>query len=314
MKRALIIGSRGQDGRLLWDQLTAMTGYEVRGLVRSAADPAVNEIGCDLLNASEVRSVLSDLKPDEIYYLAAFHHSSESVRPPQSELFSRSFAVNVHGLLGVLEAVMAVSPASRILYAGSSHVFGENAPAPQDEQTPLAPTNIYGISKTAGIQACRHFRDHSGVFVSVAILYNHESPFRRPEFVSRKIVKGAMDIKRGKTDRLFIANLRAEVDWGYAPDSVDAMWRILQLEKPGDFVVATGERHSVKEFVEIIFEMAGLDWRRYVKEESTLAPTRAGTLTGDSSKLRKLTGWAPTVTFREMVTALWNAALQEETR
>lgn len=314
MKRALIIGSRGQDGRLLSDQLSARTEYEVRGLVRSSADPAASEIACDLLNESEVRSILADLKPDEIYYLAAFHHSAESVRPPQSELFSRSFAVNVHGLLGVLDAVTAVSPASRILYAASSHVFGEDAPTPQNEQTPLAPTNIYGISKTAGIHACRHFRNQNGVFASVAILYNHESPFRRPEFVSRKIIKGAMDIKRGKTDRLVIRNLSAEVDWGYAPDSVDAMWRILQLEKPGDFVVATGQRHSVKEFVEIVFERAGLEWRQYVKEDSTLAPTRASKLTGDSSKLRMLTGWAPTVTFREMVTALWNAALQEETR
>ena len=314
VKRVLIVGSRGQDGRLLRGLLDG-AGYEVHGLIRPGlAICQPGEISRDVLDENETRWVIGELRPDEIYYLAAYHHASESERPAAIELFQRSFAVNVHGLLNVLESVRRVSPSSRILYAASSHVFGEGAPSPQDEQTPLAPSSVYGISKTAGIHACRYYRDHHELFSSVAILYNHESSFRRPEFVSRKIINGALDIKRGKKGRLVLGDLNAEVDWGYAADSVDAMQRILQLEKPGEFIVATGERHSVREFVEIVFELAGLDWTANVQEDSTVPVHRRSTLIGDSGKLRRLTGWTPTVTFREMVTALWNAALQEDTR
>lgn len=313
MRRALIIGSRGQDGRLLWDLLNR-ADYDVHGLIRSGLETRQpGEIARDLLDEQQIQSLIAELKPDEIYYLAAYHHASESSRPSEIELFKRSFAVNVQGLLNVLESVRLLSASSRILYAASSHVFGDEASFPQDEQTPLAPTNIYGISKTAGIHACRHYRSSRGVFVSVAILYNHESPLRRQEFVSQKIVRGALDIQKAKSHLLVLGDLSAEVDWGYAPDSVNAMWRILQLENPDDFVVATGERHSVREFVEVVFELAGLDWNRYVKEDATLVSSRRSALTGDSAKLRKLTGWRPTVTFREMVTKLWTAAAKEET-
>lgn len=314
MKRALIIGSRGQDGRLLWDLLNG-ADYNVHGLIRPGSESLQpGETACDLLDENDVRSLIGDLKPDEIYYLAAYHHSSESVRPSEIELFSRSFEVNVNGLLNVLESVRLVSPGSRILYAASSHVFGDGASSPQDEQTPLAPTNIYGISKTAGIYACRRYRSHNGVFVSVAILYNHESRFRGQEFVSQKIVRGVLDIQQGKRQQLVLGDLSAHVDWGYAADSVDAMRRILQLENPDEFVVATGERHSVQEFVEIVFKLAGLDWTRYVTEDATLFSSRPSAFTGDSGKLRNLTGWRPTVTFSEMVTELWKAARIEENR
>lgn len=314
MKRALIVGSRGQDGTLLSD-LLEREKYEVHGLIRAGQKTRrPRETAIDLLDETAVRALIGDLKPDEIYYLAAYHHSSESARPGATELFRKSFDVNVYGLLNVLESVKEVSSKSRILYAASSHVFGDGASSPQDEGTPLAPTNIYGISKAAGILACRFARTSYETFVSVAILYNHESRLRGPEFVSRKIVQGALDIQHGKSRQLLLRDLSAEVDWGYAADSVDAMRRILRLENPGDFVVATGERHSVREFVEIVFELAGLDWQHYVKEDATLFSSRSGNFVGDSTKLRKLTGWRPTVTFREMVTDLWKAASSGESR
>jgi len=312
VKRSLIVGSRGQDGRLLRDLLNR-AGHEVHGLIRPGLEiRQPGETARDLLDENDMRSLIGDLKPDEIYYLAAFHHSSESERPAEIELFKRSFAVNVHGLLNVLESVRLVSPSSRVLYAASSHVFGDGASSPQDEQTPLAPTNIYGISKTAGIHACRHYRVQNRVFASAAILYNHESPLRRPEFVSSRIVRGALEIKKGKTDRLVLGNLSAEVDVGYAPDSVDAMWRILQQPIPEDFVVATGELHSIREFVEIVFELAGLDWKRCVTENSGVIQRSPVALKGDARKLREKTGWCPSVTFREMVTRLWREASRKE--
>lgn len=298
------MGSRGQDGRLLSDLLKGAQ-YEVHGLIRAGLETRQpGETALDLLDENKVRSLISDLKPDEIYYLAAYHHSSESARPPEIELFKRSFEVNVQGLLGVLESVRLVSPASRILYAASSHVFGDGTSSPQDEQTPLAPTNIYGISKTAGIHACRHYRS-MGVFASVAILYNHESALRGPEFVSSRILQGASDIRRSRIDRLVLGNLSSEVDWGYAPDSVDAMWRILQQPSAEDFVVATSELHSVREFVEAVFDLAGLDWKSCVKEDPEVIQKHRGSLRGNANKLRTQTGWSPSITFDEMVERLW---------
>lgn len=314
MKRALIVGSRGQDGRLLSDLLEGQK-YQVHGLIRAGLESREpRETALDLLDGKAVRSLIGDLKPDEIYYLAAYHHSSESVRPPEIELFRRSFEVNVYGLLNVLESVREVSPSSRVLYAASSHVFGDSASSPQDEQTPLAPASIYGISKTAGIHACRHYRDRTGVFASAAILYNHESPFRAPDFVSTRIIRGALDIRNGRTNRLVLGKLKAEVDWGYAPDTVDAMWRILQLSDPGDFVVATGELHSVQEFTEIVFDLAGLDWRSCVAENPEVIQRPQNPLRGNPRKLREKTGWKPSLTFREMVARLWEEASKRESQ
>jgi len=308
------VGSRGQDGRLL-SELLEGNGYQVHGLIRAGLESReTRETAIDLLDANAVRTLISDLKPDEIYYLAAYHHSSESARPPEMELFKRSFEVNVYGLLNVLEAVREVSPSSRVLYAASSHVFGDGASSPQDEETPLAPTNIYGISKTAGILACRHYRDRNGVFASDAILYNHESPFRAPDFVSSRIIGGALDIKHCRTNRLVLGNLSAEVDWGYGPDTVDGMWRILQLPDPGEFVVATGELHSVQEFVEIVFDLAGLDWKSCVAENPEVIQRPQNPLRGNPRRLREKTGWKPSLTFREMVTRLWEEASKRESQ
>jgi GDPmannose 4,6-dehydratase len=214
-------------------------------------------------------------------------------------------AAHVDGLVNVLEAMRLEAPKCRLFYAASSHCFGSQPAAPvQDESTPLNPDNVYGVSKTAGVHACRLYRNDHGVFASAGILFNHESPYRRAEFVTSKIVRAAIDISRGKRDLLVLGDLSARTDWGWAPDYVDAMTRILALDQPDDFVIATGEPHTVGEFAQLAFAAVGLDWREHVEENPGIITKRKLGLVGNPAKLNAATGWSPTVTFEEMIRKL----------
>ena len=305
MRSALIIGATGQDGRLL-TQLLRQRGYGVRGWARS--EPATATLcKCEqinLLDASTVADELRSLWPDEIYYLAAFHHSTEDrIKLSAVELLERSHEVHLIGLQNVLQAIKGRGAAARLFYAGSSHVFGAPKGEWQDEQTPFVPTSAYGVSKAAGVRCCQLYRKE-GLFASAGILFNHESALRQPSFLSQKIVRGALRAQQDPAFKLVLGDLEAQTDWGYAPDYVEAMFRILQLPAASDFVVATGERHTVREFAEIAFAEVGLDWRQHVTTDSTLLKKPSQPLCGNTAKLRNLTRWAPSLSFADMVRTL----------
>ncbi len=295
MKRCLVIGYRGQDGRLLTNQLER-DGHKVMGLGNG---------DLELADAELVREYMAATKPDEIYYLAAFHHSSEDrIEVDDSALFRRSFDVHLHGLVSFLECMRNAHLNARIFYAASSHVFGQPEVMPQTEETPFLPRNIYGISKSAGIAACRFYRREYGVHAACGILYNHESAYRAEKFVSQKIIRGALAISRGEQQTLTLGNLDSEIDWGYAPESVDAMVRILAQETPDDFIIATGETHSVREFVEVVFAELGLNWAAHVRANPALITKPTSKLIGDAGRLFAATGWKPTISFPAMVRLL----------
>lgn len=299
MSSALVIGAGGQDGRLLCEKLN-------RENVRVVP---VTRGSLDLASATDTRSTVAREQPNEIYYLAAHHHSSQDAAPRPADAFRASFAIHVDGLVNVLEAMRLEAPRARLFYAASSHVFGSQPPTPaQDESTPLNPDNVYGISKAAGVYACRLYRNDHGLFASAGYLYNHESPYRRPEFVTTKIIRAAVAISQGSRERLVLGDLSARVDWGWAPDYVDAMTRIVRLDRPNDFVVATGESHTVGEFARLAFAGVGLDAREHIEEKSGIITKRKLGLIGNPANLKAATGWSPTVTFEGMIRKLLEAA------
>jgi GDPmannose 4,6-dehydratase len=255
----------------------------------------------DISHAGEVTDLIRRMKPDEVYYLAAFHHSSEDKQVENIELFSRSHDVHVVSLINFLEAIMRHSSKTRLFYASSSHIFGNPPTAIQDENTPINPTCIYGITKADGLFTCHFYRNNHDIFTSVGILYNHESSLRHERFVSRKIIKGAIDIKKGKLKKLILGDLNAEIDWGYAPDFVDAMYRMLNHHEPDDFVVATGVTHTVKEFTRLAFNFLGLDYRSYVEVDPAIVIKKPYNRKGNPRKLIELTGWKPSVDFNQMI-------------
>ena len=306
MPNALIIGAGGQDGRLL-ARFLLNRGYAVRGWLRrdTATTPPCECAYVDILRPESLEADLRKWRPDEIYYLAAFHHATEDVIALSvGELLRRSFDVHVLGLLNVLQAMEECAPQTRLFYAASSHVFGTPKSEWQNEQTPLSPNSPYGISKAAGLQCCQLFREQRGIFAATGILFNHESAWRKPSFLSQKIVRGALRAQHDPAYRLVLGDLEARVDWGYAPDYVDAMARILQLPEASDFVVASGALHTVREFAAAAFGALGLDWRRHVETDPSLLNKISHPLCGDSGKLRAATGWSPSVTFVELVTRL----------
>jgi GDPmannose 4,6-dehydratase len=220
-----------------------------------------------------------------------------------------SYAVHVAGLLNFLEAVRILCPQARIFYAASSHIFGESKDKIQNENTPVNPSCIYGITKAAGLALCRFYRFRYGIFSAAGILYNHESVLRSGCFVSKKIIKGAIDIKKGRKNKLALGNLSAVIDWGYAPDYVRAMHLILKSKIPDDFIVATGKPHTVLDFVKAAFEHLGLNYKLYVKEDSRIVCKQNFYRIGNPMNLKIKTGWEPSVDFKEMVKLL---IVQEE--
>jgi GDPmannose 4,6-dehydratase len=313
MKRVVVVGSGGQDGRLLYDRLEK-EGAWVLGVERHSlrctetlgADPV------DVQSVSDVRRAIELARPDEVYYLAAYHQSAEE-RPPNDRVaFQESFAVNTSGLLNFLHCLQEFQPTGRLFYAASCHVFGQGSASPMNEETPFAPDTPYAITKAAGLASCRYYRERHSLFAVSGLLFNHESPLRGPSFLSQKIVRAAVDIRAGNRSELILGDLQARVDWGYAPDTVEAMTRILALDTPDDFVVATGELHSVEDFLDVAFGALDLDWRGYVREDPNLVSRQALPRLGDASKLRRATGWAPSVSFDEMVRSLVDARACEQ--
>ena len=267
----------------------------------------------DIRDAAAVRRVIESLAPDEVYFLAAFHHSAEDPALDDGELVRRSFEINTLALNSFLDAMAAASRHTRLFYAASSHVFGDPPLDLQDENTPLNPIDPYGISKAAGVHLCRYYRTQKGLFCSAGILYNHESPCRTGAFVSQKVVRAAVRISRRSQDKLVVGNLDAMVDWGYAPDYVDAMWRILQLPEADDFVIASGSLHSVRDLVRTAFEAVGLNWDAHVEVNPEVTRKRYGkSLQGNSSKLTSRTGWHPSTPFPEMIRTMVQAEIQNE--
>ena len=305
MKRAIIVGCEGQDGRLLSD-LLSKKGYAIIGLDR-------NVIRCpkgsrfksvDIIKSREVACIVKRFKPNEIYHLAAFHHSSEDKAIENIELFSRSYKVNVCSLINFLEALRKFSPKGRLFYAASSHIFGDSKGMLQDENSPINPGCFYGITKATGLLACRLYRKKYSLFASTGILYNHESALRGEKFVSKKIIKAVINIKKNKQKELVLGDLDAVIDFGYAPDYVAAMHKILNINKSDDFVIASGEKHSVRDFVRTAFGLLGLDWKPYVREDRKIMVRNNLCRIGNSKKLRRMTSWKPSVDFKGMVRAL----------
>jgi GDPmannose 4,6-dehydratase len=317
MSRAIIVGATGQDGTYLY-RLLEEKQYQVLGIGRHRvitnhkewADKTVSDIS----RFEEVSEIVRKIQPDEIYHLAAIHQSSEDPLTDAVTLFSQSYAVNVVSLFNFLEAIRQYSPKTRLFYAASSHIFGRPENVPQDENTPINPLGIYAITKVSGLHLCRMYRTVYQVFASVGILYNHESPLRGEQFVSRKIVQGAIRCKKDPAHRLVLGDLAAEVDWGYAPDYVEAMHRIMKLKEADDFIIATGEKHTVEDFVRTAFETLGLDWREFVTERKKVITRPAVAFMGNPAKLVRKTGWKRSVTFSDMVKLLVESAGEHDGR
>jgi GDPmannose 4,6-dehydratase len=311
MPRAIIIGATGQDGTLLY-QLLDGKKYQIFGIGRTRIitnnETWKDEQTVDIGNFQEVSALVRKIRPDEIYHLAAVHHSSEDAITDPVMLFGKSFSVNVASLFNFLEAIRQFSPKPRLFYAASSHIFGRPDTEPQDENTCIHPLNVYAVTKVSGLNLCQMYRTVYHVFASAGILFNHESPLRGGQFVSQKIARGAVRCRKDPSYRLFLGDLKGEVDWGYAPDYVDAMHRIMNLPEADDFVIATGEKHTVEDFVRIAFDTLGLDWREFVTESKGIITRPAVALVGNPAKLAGKTGWQCSVTFSGMVKKMVESA------
>jgi GDPmannose 4,6-dehydratase len=311
--RNLIIGSEGQDGTYLARQASedgqAVFKLDRKGLTDAEGTFQPHE---GIKDAAAMARLIAEIKPERIFYLAAHHHSSEEADAADTETLRQSLEVNTIGLLNLLEAVSAHAPKGRVFYAASSRVFGHPASAPQNETTPFNPVCAYGLSKEAGVRICRLFRARNNIFCSVGILYNHESPLREAKFLSRKLAQAAVAIERGAKEPLVLGNLDAEVDWGYAPEFTDAMRRILDLDQPDDFVIATGKLNTVQLFAQAVFEYVGLNWQDHVQEEpSVIGGKRTGPpLVGDTSHLKALSGWQAETDIRGLARLMVDAERQ----
>jgi GDPmannose 4,6-dehydratase len=301
VKRAVIVGAAGQDGQLLSRQLET-SGYKLLRVGRRASEGI---FVLDIASRDAVAKTIGEFAPDEIYYLAAFHQSSQDrERLLPSDLWDQSLTTHATGAINVLEAIRTNGLRTRFFYASSCLVFGSSAPSPQNEATPFSPETVYGITKATGVECCRFYRREHGIFAAVGILYNHESPLRSPTYLSQKIVRGALEIERGVRSELVLGDLSAIIDWGYAPDYVDAMIRILRLDAPDDYVIATGVASTAQSFVEHVFSLLHLDWREYVREDRAMLKASRGRLIGNPAKLMRDTGWRPSLSFEEMVARL----------
>ena len=314
MPRALIIGHLGQDGSYLWEQLsergTILAGVsrdEVAGLDCGSGDPI------DIRDASEMIGLIERFSPDCIYYLAAHHHSSQDSGASENEAWQDSWDVHMHAFANVLRAARKSRPDARIFYASSSRIFGDATVSPQTETTEVQPTCIYGVTKAAAMVLARYYRLTHGMHVSSGILFNHESPRRGQQFVSQRVVNGLVGLKLGEIDSFGVGSLDARVDWGYAPDYTRAMQAIVESEQPGDYVIATGQAHSVRELIEIAATHLDFAWEGRVIETVHLLRRNPLHLRGDASKLRRVTGWQPSVDFAGMVRILVDAAMASRT-
>jgi GDPmannose 4,6-dehydratase len=322
-RKALITGITGQDGSYLAELLLAK-GYEVHGLIRRSSsfntgridhlyqDPHEPDVRfflhySDLTDSSSLVTWLNRIKPDEVYNLGAQSHVGVSFEMPE-------FTADTAGMgaLRLLEAVRHADWPVHFYQAGSSEMFGKVAESPQNERTAFYPRSPYAVSKVFAHQMTIQYREAHGLFAANGILFNHESPRRGPTFVTRKITRGIAAILAGREKKLYLGNLDARRDWGFAPEYVEAMWQMLQQPEPDDFVIATGEMHSVREFVHEAFALVGLDWKQHVEIDARyLRPTEVDELRGDASKARTALGWRPQTTFHALVRLMLEADLRE---
>ena len=321
--RALVTGITGQDGSYLAEYLLDK-GYEVHGLIRRSSSINTRRIDHiyedphqprrrlvlhygDMSDASRLARMIDEVHPREVYNLAAQSHVKVSFEAPEY-----TSDVDALGTLRLLEAIYHCDQSIRFYQASTSELFG-SAPPPQNERTPFHPRSPYGVSKTFAYWITVNYREAYGIFGANGILFNHESPRRGETFVTRKISRAVARIVAGRQKALYLGNLNARRDWGYAPDYVRAMWAMLQHPEPIDLVFSTGEQHSVREFAELAFGLVGLDWQKYVRIDTAyLRPAEVDTLLGDSTKARALLGWGPSVTFPELVKLMVEADLKAE--
>lgn len=322
MKRALITGCTGQDGSYLAELLLSL-GYEVHGLKRRSSSLNTERVDhlyedsheaaarfflhyADLTDGSSLATILHDLHPDEVYNLGAQSHVKVSFEVPE-------FTADVVacGTLRLLEAIRRTGVKCRYYQASSSEMFG-SAPPPQHEETRFHPRSPYACAKVFGHQITVNYRESYDMHASSGILFNHESPRRGETFVTRKITRAVARIRRGLQSKLYLGNLDAQRDWGYAPDYVHAMWLMLQQDTPGDYVIGTGSSHSVREFTKLAFEAADLDWREYVVVDPRyFRPAEVDHLRADPSRAARILGWQPTVEFKELVQIMVSADVEK---
>ncbi|HXF94725.1 MAG TPA: GDP-mannose 4,6-dehydratase [Gemmatimonadales bacterium] len=314
-KTALITGVTGQDGSYL-AELLLDKGYTVVGMVRRTSHDSYERIGhlldrlhivpADLLDQHSLTSVVRDARPDEVYNLAAQSFVPTSWSQP---VLTGEFTAL--GVTRLLEAVRLAHPEARFYQASSSEMFGKALETPQNERTPFYPRSPYGVAKVYGHWITVNYRESYGLYAVSGILFNHESPRRGLEFVTRKVTHAVAAIVKGKAKTLRLGNLDARRDWGFAGDYVDAMWRMLQQPEPDDYVVGTGETHSVRELCEVAFGHVGLDWRQYVTVDPQLVrPAEVDLLQADASKARQVLGWTPRVDFATLVRMMVDADLE----
>jgi GDPmannose 4,6-dehydratase len=317
-KSALISGITGQDGSYLAELLLSK-GYEVHGVVRRSSsantsridhllsDPEINEKKLflhygDLSDSSRLVSLVDSIQPDEVYNLAAQSHVRVSFDEPEYTGDTTGL-----GTIRLLEAIRMVGLSTRFYQASSSEMFGA-APPPQNEETPFYPRSPYGAAKVYSYWITKNYRESYDMFASNGILFNHESPRRGETFVTRKITRAVARIAAGQQHKLYLGNLDAVRDWGYAPEYIEAMWLMLQADSPDDFVVATGTSYSVRDFLQFSFERVGLEWEKYVEfDPKYLRPAEVDALVGDSTKVRDLTGWSPRVLTPELAQIMVDA-------
>ncbi len=321
MKKALITGITGQDGSYLAELLLAK-GYEVWGLLRRSSSfhtgridhiyrdphehPRLRLVYGDLTDGSNLSAIIGEIRPDEAYNLGAQSHVRVSFDMP-------IYTVDTDGLgtLRLLEAIRSCGKAVRFYQASSSEMYGKVVETPQTEATPFHPRSPYGCAKVFSFWQTVNYREAYGMFASNGILFNHESPRRGETFVTRKITRAATRIKLGLQEKVYLGNLDAKRDWGYAGDYVEAMWLMLQQERCGDYVVATGESHSVKEFAQEVFGYLDLDWQDYIEIDARYyRPSEVDMLEGDASKARRELGWAPKVGFKELARMMTDADMK----
>jgi GDPmannose 4,6-dehydratase len=325
MKTALITGITGQDGSYLAEFLLAK-GYTVYGIIRRSSSfntgrinhlykdphephPEMRLVYGDLNDGSSLNRIIRTTQPDEIYHLGAQSHVRVSFDVPEY-----TGEITGLGTVRLLDAIRETGVKTKFYQASSSEMFG-NMPGPLNEKTPFQPRSPYAAAKVYAYWITVNYREGYGLFASNGILFNHESPRRGETFVSRKITKAAAKIKLGRQDKLFLGNLDAKRDWGYARDYVEAMWMMLQQGEPDDFVIATGETHSVREFLDEAFGCLDLDWKRYVEiDPRYFRPTEVDVLLGDASKAKSVLGWKPRVHFKDLVKLMVDADLKAETQ
>ena len=323
MKKALITGITGQDGSYL-AELLLDKGYEVHGIIRRAStfnteriehlyqDPHVNNVRLflhygDIADSTNLIKLLYRIQPDEIYHLAAQSHVRVSFDIPE-------YTGDVTGLgtIRILEAIRETGLKTKLYQASSSEMYGKVQEVPQRETTPFYPRSPYGVAKVYAYWATVNYRESYGIFASNGILFNHESPRRGETFVTRKVSRAVARINTGLDDKLYLGNLDAKRDWGYAKEYVEAVWLMLQQDQPDDFIIATGEVHSVRELVEEAFSYLGLDWQKYVEEDPRYyRPSEVDLLVGDANKAKKLLGWEAKTKFKDVIRLMIDADLEK---